>query len=96
MPGGALVSGRSPRADAILVAAEGALDGRDFLVDNFFQNRGALDCMFNTTYEKSTSERTAGRGGEAFGCDVLRPDRAHGRCIRTSETWRNCWARQRK
>jgi hypothetical protein len=49
-------------------------------VNDFFQNCGALNGMFNTAYEKiNFRAHRLGNGGEAFGCDVLRPDQAHGR-----------------
>ena len=69
-------------ADALLVAAEGALDGGDFLVDDFFQNRGALHGMLDAADQQVDFGAHGLRdGGEAFGGDVLRADEAHGRLV---------------
>ena len=66
-------------ADAFLVAAEGALDGRDFLVDDFFQHGGALHGMLDAADQQvDLGADGLGDGGEALGGDVLRAHQAHG------------------
>ena len=83
---GGLVQGRAlvldagdEAADALLVAAEGALDGGDFLVDDFLQHRGALHGVLHAADQQvDLGAHGLGDGGEAFGGDVLRAHQAHG------------------
>ena len=67
-------------ADAVLVAAEGALDRGDFLMHDFLEHRGALHGMFDAADQKiDFGAHRLGNGGEAFGGDVLGADKTHGR-----------------
>ena len=83
---GGLVEGRAlvldsgdEAADPLLVAAEGALDGGDFLVDDFLQHGGALHGVFHAADQQvDFGADRLGNGGEAFGGDVLRAHEAHG------------------
>ena len=61
-----------------LVAAEGALDGGDFLVDDLFQNGGALHRVLDAADQQvDLGAHGLGNGGEAFGGDVLRANQPH-------------------
>ena len=67
-------------SDAFLVAAEGALDGGDFLVDDFFKYGGALHRVLDAADQQiNFGAYRLGNGGEAFGCHILRADQTHGR-----------------
>ena len=102
---GRLVQGRAlvldagdQAADAFLVAAEGALDGGDFLVDDFFQHGGALHGMLDAADQQvDFGAHRLGDGGQAFGRDVLRADQAHGRLHQDfRDLAQICAARHRK
>ncbi len=66
-------------ADALLVGAEGALQGGHFLVDDGFQLCGALDGVLHAADQMIyLATHLAGDLGEAFGGDVVGAHQAHG------------------
>ena len=81
LQGGALVlEAGIKRADALLIAAEGALDGGDFLVHDAFELGGALHGVLDAAdQDVDFGTHRLGDRGKAVGGDVLRPDEPHRR-----------------
>ncbi len=69
--------------DTLLVAAEGALDGGDFLVHDLLEHRGALHGMLDAADEKvDLGADRLGNGCKSLGRDVLGAHEAHGGLVK--------------